>query len=109
MTEGIKEFVAWMGIIGIPSIFAMTSFCIGSCVRFSRKLKVFMESQQAQMRNEMLNQYKNYIKQGWIDIEDLENWENQYQKYHLLGANGVMDGKRSQLIALPNIPPTTGN
>lgn len=63
-----------------------------------------MESQQAQMRSQLLNQYKIYINRGWIDLEDLDDWENQYQKYHMLGANGVLDSKRDALLKLPNAP-----
>ena len=104
MAEGIKTFVMWLGIFGIPSIFSMTMWCIKSCNKYTKQLKVLMESQQAQMRSHLLAQYKEYIEQGWIDIEDLDDWENQYQKYHLLGANGVMDRKRDQILALPNNP-----
>lgn len=100
--ETVKEFVSWLGIIGIPSIFIMTTWCIKSCIKFAKLLKVLLDSQQAQMRSQLLAQYKKYIKQGWIDLDDLEDWENAYQKYHLLGANGVMDAKRDALLQLPN-------
>ena len=56
------------------------------------------------MRSQLLNQYKIYINRGWIDLEDLDDWENQYQKYHMLGANGVLDSKRDALLKLPNTP-----
>lgn len=62
-----------------------------------------MDSQQAQMRAQLLKDYKKYIAQGFIDLDDLDDWENSYQKYHLLGANGVMDSKRDALLKLPNI------
>ena len=104
MVSGIKEFVSWLGILGIPSIFAMTGWCIKRCEKFSKELRILMESQQAQMRSQLLNQYKIYINRGWIDLEDLDDWENQYQKYHMLGANGVLDSKRDALLKLPNTP-----
>ncbi len=68
-----------------------------------------MEAQQKQMARDLTVDYKAYIKQGWIDTEDLELWEANYQKYHALGANGVMDNKRAKLFALPNISPASSN
>lgn len=103
MSEGLKEFVGWMGIIGIPTIFSMTAWCIKACTKFTKQMKVLLDSQQAQMRSNLLKDYKKYISAGYIELEDLDDWENQYQKYHLLGANGVMDAKRNELLKLPNI------
>lgn len=105
MSMEVKEFVLWLGILGIPSIFAMTMWCIRACIRFTKQLGVLMEAQQAQMRSLLIAQYKDFIKQGWIEVDDLDAWENQYQKYHVLGVNGVLDQKRQQLLTLPNTPP----
>jgi len=105
MSENIKEVVSWLGLLGIPTIGVMAGWCIRSCAKFARQMKVLMSSQQAQMRSNLLKDYKKFIAQGWIEIDDLDDWENQYQKYHLLGANGVMDSKRQELMSLPNIKP----
>lgn len=101
----LREVVSVLGILGIPSIFAMTMYCIRACAKFSKQLKVLLDSQQAQMRSQLLKDYKKYSDQGWIDIDDLVDFENQYQKYHSLGANGVMDSKRDAILKLPNTPP----
>ena len=98
----MKDILSILTLIGIPSIFTVTMWCVNKCRTFSKQLKVLMDSQQAQMRNQLITQYKHYMKQGWISLEDLDDWENQYQKYHLLGANGVLDTKRDQLLVLPN-------
>lgn len=104
--NNFTTFVTFLGIIGIPSIFTMTMWCIKKCKQFTQQLVVLAEAQQAQMRNQLISQYKFYMaqyhEQGWVDIEDIDDWENQYQKYHLLGANGVLDKKREQLLSLPN-------
>lgn len=109
MIDNVRTFVAWLGILGIPSIFAMTMWCIKACVTFGKKLEALMSSQQSQMRSQLLEQYKKYIEQGYIDMDDLDDWEDQYQKYHLLGPNGIMDAKRDALLKLPNIPQNGGN
>lgn len=96
------ELLKVMGVIGIPSIFAIVLWCLKTCLSFGEKMKILMGSQQAQMRNTLLFLYEKYKEQGWISNDDLENWENQYQSYHALGKNGVLDNRRTQLFDLPN-------
>ena len=100
MNSVVKEFVAWLGILGIPSIFAMTTWCIKSCIQYTKQLKVLAKAQQAQMRSQLLYQYHLYMDAGWISEENMEDWENQYQAYHCLGENGVLDSRRADLLKL---------
>ena len=104
MSSAVVEFVSWLGILGIPSIFTMTIWCIKSCIRYTRQLKVLAKAQQAQMRSQLLEQYHNYIKDGYISEEHMEDWENQYQAYHSLGENGILDSRRETLVKLPSVP-----
>lgn len=101
----IHDVLTWMGILGIPSIFSMTLWCIKTCVKYTKQLKILMKSQQAQMRTKLLEKYHYYIDQGWISEEALEDWENQYKSYHDLGENGILDARRAQLLTLPNRKP----
>lgn len=112
MHSVIKEFIAWMGILGIPSIFAMTTWCIKSCIQYTKKLKVLAKAQQAQMRSQLLQQYHLYMDAGWISEEHMEDWENQYQAYHSLDENGVLDSRRADLLKLKssnNFPNSVSN
>ena len=104
MGSAVVEFVSWLGILGIPSIFTMTVWCIKSCIRYTRQLKVLAKAQQAQMRSQLLEQYHSYIKDGYISEEHMEDWENQYQAYHSLGENGILDSRRETLMKLPSVP-----
>ena len=104
MSSALKEFIVWMGMLGIPSIFAMTAWCIKSCIQYTRQLKVLAKAQQAQMRSQLLEQYHSYIKDGYISEEHMEDWENQYQAYHSLGENGILDSRRETLMKLPSVP-----
>lgn len=106
MRDVFINFVTLLGLLGIPSIFAMFCYCIKGLRSLVNKFDVLMESQQAQMRDSLLKDYKKFSADGWVDIDDLLEWENRYSKYHSLGANGVMDSKRASLLQLPNIPPT---
>lgn len=98
------DFVTKLGIFGIPSIFSMVVYAIGKTIVLTKKINILMKAQQAQMRTQLLEQYHRYEAQGWISEEDLEDWENQYQGYHSLGKNGIMDARREKLIAMPNVP-----
>ena len=100
MSSALKEFIVWMGMLGIPSIFAMTAWCIKNCIQYTKQLKVLAKAQQAQMRSQLLQQYHLYMDDGWISEEHMEDWENQYQAYHSLGENGVLDSRRADLLKL---------
>lgn len=102
MQNNLLTIIGIFTAAGIPPIFSMTMWCVAQCRMFTKRLKVLAESQQAQMRSQLLAQYKAHMDKGWISLEDLDDWENQYQKYHLLGENGVLDTKREQLLMLPN-------
>lgn len=104
MSSAVKEFVSWLGILGIPSIFTMTVWCIKSCIHYTKQLKVLAKAQQAQMRSQLLQQYHLYMDAGWISEEHMEDWENQYQAYHSLGENGILDSRRETLMKLPSVP-----
>ena len=97
-----KELITWMSALGIPSIFVMTTWCIKCFIHYTKQLKVLVKAQQAQMRSQLLEQYHDYMDAGWISEEHMEDWENQYQAYHSLGENGVLDSRRKQLLQLPN-------
>lgn len=104
MSSAIKEFVSWLVILGIPSIFTMILYCIRYCEKYTKQMKVLAKAQQAQMRSQLLEQYHKYMKDGYISEEHMEDWENQYQAYHSLGKNGILDNRRNALLKLPNVP-----
>lgn len=96
------KVITLMSVIGFPSVFAICSWCIKTCFTFGKRLDILMKAQQAQMRSQLLEQYHYYMDGGWISEEHLEDWENQYQAYHSLGDNGIMDARRKTLFTLPN-------
>lgn len=102
--KDIQQVVYIMSLIGIPSIFAVSVSCIRIVHRYTRQIKILMKSQQAQMRSKLLDKYHKHMSEGWISEEALEDWENQYQSYHELGQNGILDARRQNLFSLPNRP-----
>lgn len=104
--QELVQLVTNMGLFGIPSIFAMTAWCIRKCNQYTRQLIVLMQAQKAQMRAQLLKDYAHYREQGWISDIEMQEWQNQYNSYHqLVGENGVLDDRYEKLMNLPNIPP----
>lgn len=103
----IDKIVDLMAMIGIPSIFTIVVYLIKICAKYAHQINILMRSQQAQMRTKLLELYNKYIERGWISDDELQDWENQYQAYHDLGKNGILDARRAQLLSLPNSKPST--
>ena len=56
---------------------------------------------QALLRSQMINDYNRWIKEGYAPIYARENFENVWEQYHNLGANGVMNDIHNKFMALP--------
>lgn len=95
--------VTIFGLIGIPSIFSICVYCIKAIRKHTKKMEILMHSQQEQMKTRLYDDYKRYVAQGYISIEDLEIFESNYKAYHELGKNGVMTAKHDEIMKLPNI------
>lgn len=106
MREQVINFVTLMGIIGIPSIFTMTIWCIKQCTGFTKQFVILMKAQKAQMRAQLIKDYETFMTNGYVLNIELDEWVNQYNAYHeLVGENGVLDDRYKNLLRLPNQPP----
>ena len=56
---------------------------------------------QALLRDRLYHTYMKYTEKGYAPIYARENFENMYNQYHTLGANGVMDDVYKKFMALP--------
>ena len=56
---------------------------------------------QALLRDRLYSTYLKYAEKGYAPIYAKENFENMYNQYHTLGANGVMDDVYKKFMALP--------
>lgn len=66
--------------------------------------KLMMAGLQAVLRDALLEKYKFYMHQEYIDSDDFANYENLYNRYHELGINGVMTVKYDDIKKLPREP-----
>ena len=56
---------------------------------------------QALLRAQMINDYNLWHEKGYAPIYAKENFENMWNQYHNLGANGVMDNLHQKFLELP--------
>ena len=103
MINELRSLVAILGVLGIPSIFAMTMYCIKACRKFTRQLEILHSAQKAQMRSQLLEQYYVILDRGWVWNTELIEWVNQYTAYHeLVGNNEILDARKEELMKFPS-------
>ena len=56
---------------------------------------------QALLRDRLYYTYTKYEEKGYAPLYARENFNNMYNQYHALGANGVMDDVYKKFMALP--------
>jgi len=95
----------WLTLFGVPGLFAALVSFIKIQVAQNKAIKAGL---QAILRDRLLQTYKYYESKGYADADDRSNWDNMYQQYHTLGANGVMDDIRTKFFALPTKPQEQG-
>lgn len=85
-------------ILGVPTL-------ISVFVLFMRdQIKGVRLGVQALLRAQLIADWNRYSEKGFAPIYAKENFENVYQQYHNLGANGVMDDIRRRFLELPDKP-----
>ena len=76
-------------------------------VGFSKVLKMIgavTKGTQASLRNSLIQLWDIWSEKGYAPVYIRDNFENMYQQYHNLGANGVIDDIRAKFLALPTEP-----
>lgn len=98
--DEVRNVASVMALFGVPSLFALASYFVKACIKFSKKIDILMNAQQKQMRRELQMDFHQYMEEDYLSDDDLEMWEASYQAYHALGKNGIMDSYRQKLIDL---------
>lgn len=90
-----------MLIVGSGSGLALIKWLHSKFVQQAKKTKALEEGVQALLRDRLYQMYAHYSERGSAPIYARENFENMYQKYHELGANGVMDDYYKKFMQIP--------
>lgn len=85
------------GIIGIFTQFLLNRLKASEQKQIALELGV-----QALLRDRLIYQYEKYKARGYAPIYAKENFENLYEQYHKLGANGVMDSIHEEFKNFPS-------
>lgn len=59
---------------------------------------------QALLRSRMISEWNSWSEKGYAPIYARQNFENCWEQYHTLGANGVMDDIHTRFFQLPTEP-----
>ena len=98
-----------LAIIGVPSMVTLVLNWLerrairreAAKERKENKSDALALGVQALLRAQMIDDYNHYTEKGWVPIYAKENFENCWNQYEALGANGVMKGIHDEFMALP--------
>lgn len=97
-------------IIGI-----VISFVVGGALTYLvtafRKTNKFIaaiaEGVKATLADRMFQAYKDHMKNGYCDFNDLRHLQQLYTQYKNLGGNGAVDKLVEDICDLPTLPPNS--
>ena len=93
----------WLAYLGIPTLVVGAVILVFKII-FAH-IKAVKLGVQALLRSQMIHDYNKWSERKYAPIYARENFQNCWEQYHSLGANGVMDDIHNKFLALPIEPP----
>lgn len=90
-----------MVLVGGGTGLAFCKWVHSKLVAQRKKTEALELGVQALLRDRLYQMYAHYTERGTAPIYARENFENMYQRYHNLGANGVMDDYYKKFMDIP--------
>lgn len=78
-------------------------------VEEANDVKLCKRGIQVLLKNDLKVRYDYWIDLGYAPEDAKDDLEQEYQVYHSLGKNGVMDSRRAKCLELPTEPPKEHN
>lgn len=99
--------IAVLQFIGVPAVFSAAIIAVaagfGKRIKENDKeTKAVKLGVQAMLRAQMISEYNKAKDKGYAPIYAKDNFQNMWDNYHNLGANGVMDAIKDEYLAMPN-------
>ena len=92
----------WLCLLSVPTIAAgIVKLIVYYARRTSKKEDSVRKGIQALLRSQMISEYNKWSERGYAPIYARESFENCWQQYHELGANGVIDDIHERFLLLP--------
>jgi hypothetical protein len=101
-------FYQWLCFLGVDAIIAAVIGWVVAMIRKDRADRKAMKAGlQAILRAMMIAEYNKWEERDFAPIYARQNFENCWEQYHALGANGVMDDIHKKFLQLPTEKPQT--
>lgn len=92
-----------LSLLGIGSIIvSIWGFLFKNAKKTALAIKAMKLGLQAVLRAQMINDYNHYTTKGFAPIYAKDNFQNCWNQYENLGANGVMNGIYKKFMMLPD-------
>lgn len=95
----------WLCLFSVPAVFlAAIKYAASQAKKNNEQINAVKRGVQALLRAQMIGDYNKWMERGYAPIYARQNFENCWQNYHDLGANGVMDDIHIRFLQLPTEP-----
>ena len=99
----------WLCFLGVDVIIgAIVAWIVAAIKKDRADRRAMRLGLQAILRAMMIAEYNKWEEKGYAPIYARQNFENCWEQYHSLGANGVMDNIHDMFLQLPTEKPEGG-
>lgn len=95
------EWHQWVSFLGVPSVMSILVWFYHIIRKQSVQYAALKMGLQAMLRAQMINDYNYWSEKGYAPVYARQNFENLWEQYHALGANGVMNDIHEKFLDLP--------
>lgn len=107
LLDRLLEINSILMALGLGSIITIVSKIFKSSLSIRRKTEARFKNLEfaniAMLHDKIYKQCSEFLEQGWISVEDLENLDYLWRGYKGLGGNGTGEVLYKKVQALPNI------
>ena len=95
----------WLCVLSVPALLAAAfKYILNQMKETKAGMAAIKKGLQALLRAQLIADYNKYLEKGYAPIYARQNFENCWEQYHTLGANGVMNGIHDKFMELPTEP-----
>ena len=98
----VKDILTFLAVPAV--MFALYGVVWGAIKKTREDNIAIKKGIQAMLRAQMISEWNKWSEKGYAPIYARQNFENCWEQYHTLGANGVMDDIHVRFFQLPTEP-----
>lgn len=105
----VNSFLMALGLGGVLKCsYSIFKAVKGNKDQVEQRFKRLEYANKAILHDKIYKQCSEFIKSGWVSIEDLENLDYLYRSYREHNGNGTGEALYRKVLELPNMPPVRG-